>query len=290
MSRSPDGGDRLNLPQHNATTATERRVRVAIAVSSVPVIGAIHYRTGVNLEFHPFFLLPIIAATWYGSPTAGTLTGLFGLGVWVAADRLLMGSAAAGPLIFNGMVRLSVFLIVVLTVTRWKAALARESVLARADALTGLPNRRAFLERGAVELTRARRYRHPTTVLFFDLDAFKTVNDRFGHETGNQVLRVVTGVLRARTRAVDICTRLGGDEFAVLLPETGAEAARAFADLLRQRLLDAMQLHGWPVTFSIGVVTFVTPPEDVEQIVSRADALMYAVKEHGKDSIRAEVI
>ena len=282
--------DRLNFPQQDATTATERRVRVAIAVSLVPVIGVIHYRTGVDLELHPFFLLPIIAATWYGSPAAGTLTGLFALSVWVGAEWVLTGSAAAGPLIFNGLVRLSVFLIVVFTVTRWKAALMRESVLSRTEALTGLPNRRAFLERAAVELARARRYRHPTTVLFFDLDAFKTVNDRFGHEAGDQVLRVVAGVLRAHTRPVDVCTRLGGDEFAVLLSETGAGGARAFADLLRRRLLDAMQLHGWPVTFSIGVATFVTPPEDVEQILSRADALMYAVKERGRDGLRAEVI
>ncbi len=95
-------------------------------------------------------------------------------------------------------------------------------------------------------------------------------------------------VLRAQTRAADICGRLGGDEFALLLPETGPEAAQAFATTLRQRLLEAMQLRGWPATFSIGVAAWRTPPDNVGHLVSRADALMYEVKQSGKDSIRAE--
>lgn len=263
-------------------------MRLALAGLLVPIIGVIHYRTGLNLELHPFFLLPIMAATWYGSAIAGTLTGLFAISVWAGVQWLLTGRVEPGLLIFNALVRLSVFLIVVFTITRWKAALRRESLLARTEPLTGLPNRRAFLEQAAVELARAGRYRHPTTVVFFDLDAFKMINDRFGHKTGDQVLRAVAGVLRAHTRPVDVSTRWGGDEFAVLLPQTGAEGALAFAGLLRRRVSDVMQSHGWPITVSIGVTTFVTPPTDVEELVSRADALMYTVKRHGKDGLVAE--
>jgi diguanylate cyclase (GGDEF)-like protein len=265
-------------------------MRIAMAVAAVPVIGYLHYLTGDDIEFHPFFLLPVIAATWYGSALAGLLVALLSASVWFAVDWMLAGAGALGVLFLNELVRLSVLLVVVFLAARWKAALERETVLAQADPLTGLPNRRAFFDRGATELSRAHRYHHPVTALVFDLDAFKTVNDTLGHEAGDALLCVVAEVLRAHTRATDLCGRLGGDEFALLLPETGPEAALAFAATLRQRLLQAMRLHGWPVTFSIGVAVFRTPPDDVSLIVSRADALMYAIKQSGKDSIRAESI
>lgn len=269
----------------------QRYVRVAIAVAAIPIIAYVHYLTGVHsIEFHPFFLLPVIAATWYGSAVAGIVAALLSAAAWFAVDWVLTGAAALGLLFLNELVRLSVLLIVAFLAARWKAALERETVLAQTDPLTGLPNRRAFFDRGATELSRAHRYHHPVTALFFDLDAFKTVNDTLGHEAGDALLCVVADVLRVHMRATDICGRLGGDEFALLLPETGPEAARAFAATLRQRLLEGMRLHGWPATFSIGVATFRTPPDDVAQLVSRADALMYAIKQGDKDSIRAEVI
>jgi len=96
--------------------------------------------------------------------------------------------------------------------------------------------------------------------------------------------------LRNRCRAADICARLGGDEFAVLLPETDAKAVQVFAEKLQQHLLDAMQRKGWPVTFSLGAVAYSHPPDDVEQLVSHADAMMYSVKHSSKDNIRIEVL
>ena len=281
--KSPDSYSGSSL-----LTPNQRSARIVLAFAAIPAIGTVHYLTGIHLEFHPFFFLSVIAATWYGGPVTGLLAALLSGSVGFAVDWLLTAGAAPGVLSFNELVRLCAFLVVAHLVTRWKAALERESTLAHTDSLTGLANRRAFFDLGAAELSRARRYQHPVTVLFFDLDAFKTVNDTLGHEAGDALLCAVADVLRAQTRATDICGRLGGDEFALLLPETGPEAATTFATTLRQRLLEAMRLRGWPATFSIGVAAWQTPPENVGHLVSRADALMYEVKQSGKDSIRAE--
>jgi diguanylate cyclase (GGDEF)-like protein len=123
-------------------------------------------------------------------------------------------------------------------------------------------------------------------VLYLDLDNFKAVNDRFGHSTGDELLRTVADTIRTRLRRVDSVARLGGDEFAVLLPETGAEAARGVVEQVRGALGDAMRTHGWPVTVSIGALTCVTAPESADALIRRADDLMYAVKHGDKDGVK----
>ncbi|HTC77354.1 MAG TPA: diguanylate cyclase, partial [Terriglobales bacterium] len=104
------------------------------------------------------------------------------------------------------------------------AALAAEKELSRSDPLTGLPNRRAFYEVALAEADRARRYRHPLSLAYLDVDNFKQVNDDYGHDAGDELLVRVAEVLRRNLRNNDIVARLGGDEFAMLLPETPASA------------------------------------------------------------------
>jgi diguanylate cyclase (GGDEF)-like protein len=140
-----------------------------------------------------------------------------------------------------------------------------------------------------LELQRARRYRHPLTLLYIDADNFKIVNDQWGHQTGDQVLIRIARILKNHLRGTDITARLGGDEFVVLLPETASEAAQITARKLRTRLLEDLQRAGWPVTFSIGVLTFTTPPYTVDAMVTEADALMYAVKRSGKNAMKYEI-
>ena len=109
-------------------------MRVAIAVAAIPIIAYVHYLTGVHsIEFHPFFLLPVIAATWYGSAVAGIVAALLSAAAWFAVDWVLTGAAALGLLFLNELVRLSVLLIVAFLAARWKAALERETVLAQTD-------------------------------------------------------------------------------------------------------------------------------------------------------------
>src|SRR5437773_2624774 len=131
-------------------------------------------------------------------------------------------------------------LLVSQAVARLRLAHARERELARRDALTGAPNARAFYELAGAEIARARRYIHPFSVAYLDLDDFKLVNDRLGHLAGDAVLRSVARALGGVLRASDVVARLGGDEFAVLLPEAGAAPARLATDKLRQALAEVV--------------------------------------------------
>jgi diguanylate cyclase (GGDEF)-like protein len=121
-----------------------------------------------------------------------------------------------------------------------------------------------------------------------DLDQFKAVNDSLGHAVGDRLLCVVAEALKAHSRAADTVARMGGDEFAVLLPETNLEGAKAFLEGLRARLLQAMRANRWPVTFSIGSVTF-SRAVPAEEMIRRADVLMYAVKQRKKDAINFDL-
>jgi len=162
--------------------------------------------------------------------------------------------------------------------------------VARTDFLTGVPNWRAFAERATTELNRARRYGRPLTFAYVDLDDFKAVNDRYGHAAGDTLLSDVARTIGHVLRRTDVIARLGGDEFAVLLPETGPEPAWIVLRKLHNAVRIALAEAGWPVTASIGAVTCVVPPADVDELVRLADQLMYDVKRIGKNQVHHVVI
>jgi diguanylate cyclase (GGDEF)-like protein/PAS domain S-box-containing protein len=166
------------------------------------------------------------------------------------------------------------------------ALLEAEKKLARCDALTGLANRRAFYERAEQERKRAARYRRPLSLAYLDLDNFKQVNDTQGHETGDQVLVCVAAVFGKNLRSEDMAARLGGDEFALLLPEAGDAAAAFVIHKVHRLLTAAMHEKKFPITFSLGLITFDPVPENTEQMVQKADDLMYEVKRQGKNAIK----
>jgi diguanylate cyclase (GGDEF)-like protein len=167
-----------------------------------------------------------------------------------------------------------------------RARLEAEELLARTDALTQIANRRAFFEAAALEIERTRRTGRPITLAYVDIDDFKDVNDQRGHAEGDALLVEVARTIRSETRVIDAVARLGGDEFGLLLPETDATDADALISRLRVTLLAAMARRGWVVGFSIGAATFLAPPASIDDMMARADALMYAAKREEKGSIR----
>jgi diguanylate cyclase (GGDEF)-like protein len=181
------------------------------------------------------------------------------------------------------------FFILTFILSALKNTLTQEKELSRIDFLTGLRNRRHFIELIHMEINRARRYEHPFTVVCIDLDNFKTVNDCFGHSTGDILLRLVARTIQQNIRVTDTVARLGGDEFALLLPETGRNVAEAILQKVQRIHSDIMRRHGWPVTLSIGVVTFTSPPSTVDETLRVSDQLMYSAKNNGKNSIQYEV-
>ena len=173
---------------------------------------------------------------------------------------------------------------------RKKAQAALEQ-LATQDGLTGLPNRRFFLELAGRALDQARRYGRPISAVMLDVDNFKHINDTFGHTAGDQVLAGVSGCMKTILRKVDILGRYGGDEFAIVLPETSQEGARRLTDRLRQAVAQQTVMDGgisMPITLSIGLTSSLSAPSmNLDQLLQRADQALYVSKQSGRNRVTA---
>lgn len=153
------------------------------------------------------------------------------------------------------------------------------------DKLTGAHTRGAFLEAGEKEKSRALRKGHPLSLVMVDLDNFKRVNDLHGHNTGDFVLRKISGLVQSHIRKYDILGRWGGDEFVLLLPETAREEALRVAEKLRRCIDQDAALHTLQVTASIGVHQVEDLEESLSNVIEKADQKMYAAKEGGRNRV-----
>jgi diguanylate cyclase (GGDEF)-like protein len=268
-----------------------KRCIVSAGVVQVLVLWIIDYVTGPDFSFVVFYLFPVFLVTWFAGKQAGIAISLMSGIAWFVADMLTATADGSGAIPYLNLVtKLGFFLVVNFTISSLKVSLEREREMARTDYLTRVANSRYFAEIASNEIKRAGRYLHPFTVAYLDIDDFKSVNDRWGHSTGDQLLALVAETIRSNIRATDSIARLGGDEFVFLLPETGYDAASVVIQKVNQSLQAAMGRKGWPVTFSIGVVTFRTPPDSVDGMIRVADAFMYSVKHSGKNRIQHQEI
>ena len=140
------------------------------------------------------------------------------------------------------------------------------------------------------ETKRASRSGRPLSLLFIDLDGFKSINDTHGHLFGSRALVEAAAVIRGSARETDVVSRFGGDEFAVVLPDTGGEGAYAVGERVRERIAahtfladDGLDIH---LTVSVGVATLPDAAASAEELVQAADKAMYLVKESGKNGIQ----
>ncbi len=169
-------------------------------------------------------------------------------------------------------------------------ALAREKQLSNTDALTGLCNRRHFFEIAANEFYAATRYKHPLTIILFDMDDFKQINDNLGHLAGDKTLKQVALTAANQLRMIDILARYGGDEFVVLLPQTSTLDAFPVAERIRKSIADqrfAFDKGIFSVSTSLGIaeINHTLDGESIENIIQRADKAMYAAKHEGRNRL-----
>jgi diguanylate cyclase (GGDEF)-like protein/PAS domain S-box-containing protein len=180
-------------------------------------------------------------------------------------------------------------LVVLRDITARKHAEARIQYMAHHDMLTGLPNRAYLVERLTTILALARRHGSLAAILFIDLDNFKTVNDSLGHHSGDALLKEVAGRIKAMLREADMVSRLGGDEFLVILTDLATpEDAANVADKLLQSLAAPIALEGQLLraNASIGISVFPRDGDNADDLIRRADAAMYSVKDHGRGHSR----
>ncbi len=272
----------------------ENGLRGALLVAGgalfVALIAWLDLATGPNLSCSIFYLVPVVACAWWGGFPHGILLALGGSVAWHLVDTIENPMIPPGAGVWNGIVRFGTLTLACSLVSRLHAGVRRERWLARTDPLTGAANARTFYEAAVVEAERARRASAPLTLAYFDVDNFKQLNDRLGHAAGDDALRHVVETIQQQLGTTGLLARLGGDEFALLLPVHGADGAVALLAGLQNLLSQEMALRGWPVTLSVGAITFLRPAWDVDLMIQRVDALMYGAKKKGKARVEHEVI
>ena len=156
--------------------------------------------------------------------------------------------------------------------------------LSQQDHLTGLFNRRRIAELLQSEIERALRYQTKFSVILMDIDHFKAVNDRLGHQAGDEVLMGIADIVRSGVRAADLVGRWGGEEFVIISPETDIGGSYSLAEKIRTRLESADLGEAGHKTASFGVTAF-DDGDDIESLIARADAGLYAAKQGGRNRI-----
>ncbi len=254
---------------------------VAMVVILFAFVVGVDLLTGSELSFSLFYLVPVALVSFRWGIASGQGAAFGAALAWFAVD-LVSGNRYSNHLIplWNASVRFGFFSLVSWLLDNLHRAVERETALARTDPLTGLPNRRAFGEMAARELARSERLGSGVALVAIDLDDFKLVNDRRGHEGGDEVLCQFATTARRVLRSVDITGRSGGDEFAVLLPDVDPAAALAAMDRFQEALTSS---EVGPIGCSMGVAYVIGGV--VSDALRSADAALYRAKAAGKGTI-----
>ena len=257
---------------------------IVVAFLLIGIIGLIDYYTGYELSFFLFYFIPVVLLTWKGGRWLGIFGAVLSAVVW-AEVNIAAGLIYSNTLImvWNVSARLITFVILTLLLASLRSSIVHLQAMSRTDSLTGAANTRAFLEILKTEMDRVRRYRNAMTIIYLDLDNFKGINDSLGHGEEDSVLKAVVSVIRRHIRATDVVARVGGDEFALLLPETEKEPAEKVVAKFRSAILSDADSKGWKITISAGSFTTHDASLDPDEMIRKADDLMYQAKLEGKN-------
>jgi len=251
-----------------AKLSTSYYGRIALITSEVLIISFLEYSVGSNtalevsqyISLDVFYCLPIIqtarlsaihAARRHDTPIS-IIVGVTVALVWSATEMMITWPHfPIAMFLLNTFTRSVVFTVIGRVVIK----LWREGKLAYKDSLTGLATRVELLEKLEIEQSRSERTDSPYSLLFIDIDRFKSMNDVFGRQVGDEALKVLASILRGCSRKVDIAARLGGDEFALLLPDTDKSACDMMHRRVEASIKQAFEERLWPISVSIGEAT-----------------------------------
>jgi diguanylate cyclase (GGDEF)-like protein len=254
-----------------------------IGLAMVVALGHADYAGGRDLNFAPFYVVPIALVTWGSGLSAGITLSAASAAAWIVAETFQGADYTTPSYLWNSLIRAAAYIGIAILLARFRKTLRAERVRARTDYLTGAANAAHFSEMAVRELRRARRSRRPMSIAFVDVDDFKQINDHYGHAAGDRVLQAAAGAMRRNVRRGDVVARVGGDEFVMLFPETDEACAGVLIARIRQSLGEELEREGFQVSLSVGIATFAVPPRSVEEMVSAADQAMYTVKAATKE-------
>ena len=266
---------------------------ILIALFTIFYIWIAGYNYGALFAF---FFLPPIALFLLGSRTGTIISLLTGMASIVAMEHsctALDSVARSHQVMVYNFISLSIVCISVLVFYENSRKAAHDAldaknkeleILSVTDKLTGLFNRVRLDQALAVEIPRVQRSQGALSLMILDIDHFKWVNDEFGHAVGDEVLQTFAGILRTRSRAIDVVGRWGGEEFLILCPDTDEEGALELAERLRSAVDGASFGTAGHRTVSIGISVF-REGDDATSLLVRADEALYYAKEHGRNQV-----
>jgi diguanylate cyclase (GGDEF)-like protein len=240
-------------------------------------IFALDLADGSEVWLHVLYVFPIAATAYYCERVL-----VLGIVVTISLALQLITLVAYGipafAILLNIVIALASAAMIVAFARSARVKIARIEALAITDELTQLHNRRGFESILTAEIARQRRHGGALSLAVLDLDRFKELNDRRGHDAGDQALRLLGDVLRKGTRASDSPARIGGDEFVIVMPKTPAADCALLCCNLSTAIVERMALAGLSVTASIGFASFEQAPDSISAALQRADHAMYGVK------------
>ena len=270
---------------------THWKIAIETWVMIVFITWVLAYTGGADSYLHDLYILVVVVSAL----TLGKVATLLEMGLiaacYVWLDYPLQGTEALSlPFGTKLLAQLSPMLLVAYITTMLSADIRRAyghmKLLSETDELTGVLNMRAFTTLADRVSHQAQRYARPFSVLMIDSDSLKTVNDNFGHEAGNRLLRLAVECIQRQLRQTDLVARYGGDEFVVLQPETPGSGAAGVAERIRKSV-EATPIEtrekAVTATVSIGAACYPNNGPDFETVLEKADQAMYASKSGGKN-------
>ncbi len=261
-----------------------KSVLLALGVLLLVLVGVGDYLTHTNyvLEFSPFYLVPVSFFSWFIGRRAGVALAAISV---VSGFLIRLSTLPRAIASWDAFVWFALYLSSSLVIAQLRRLYMHARHVSRIDPLTRVENRRALFESAARAKNFSDRHHLPLSIGYLDLDGFKQLNDRLGHSTGDRLLFVVAAGIKKALRPTDVVGRIGGDEFVLILPESDKDTAARILSRVRSVLDHAMQKRRWPITFSIGLVSFAPPLGSVREMIRAADEAMYAAKSRGRDRI-----
>ena len=254
-----------------------------LACGTALITAAIHFSGEISTVYVMFYVWVTLYAFYFFSRLQAALQlGFLGLAYSAVVFTDQVDVALAKWLIPIATLVVAGALIATLK-DRVRRLIARLSDAVRTDVLTGLTNRRGLEELLELELERGARTRRPACLILGDLDEFKGVNDRFGHQGGDRALRLVAEVLSRTSRRIDAVARVGGDEFVVVMPDSDEHEGYVMAERMRQEVRESLRGEAGGVTISFGVAGFPHHGTDADTLTRAADQALYSAKQIGRD-------
>jgi diguanylate cyclase (GGDEF)-like protein len=271
----------LKWCDHRLSTLHPMLLNVSAVMVTLSLV-ALDLSTAPFVSLVLFYALCIGICAWYSGLRWATICGALSTIGWLG--DVATGASPLPLALWNALLRAVTIVVFLYLVVRLRASLAQAEYLAQHDPLTGALNARALHAQLRLHQQRALHNGQPLSLAYLDLDDFKQINDRHGHTIGDRVLVTLVSALQSEFRTGECVVRMGGDEFALLLPNVTATQAPERMERLRSAVAASLQHHDWPITLSVGVVTFLTAPVCVDDMLREADQLMYVVKQAGKNA------